>query len=463
MRSPKAPRRAAPLVRPRTSLAALGTLTALALAVQPTIATADTARLGSPTSNGRAIVLTAADGTTRTIGPYDVDPWPMTLRISPDRRQIAIIPVAPSLIDTVLIVPTDGGPARTLTIGPQRRGLTGRSDLSWTTDGQALIIGDTKLGRASRDERHWSRVLRCDLVASACHAIPGVDGVAAPVPGGIVTSSSVGSLVPFDPGFVDVGPSRPSQRLLRFRVDRDDRGKLRSFAKRQRSRTALVTDTTRTLTAETASLEAGIDGAITVVGGPSGALLVHQRHRTRVTRGKRGSTVDWRVGPLRWTLIDPSGARRTMVAPRLRIPTRLVESTPESAGRTTRLATVVPRTALPVGGWLADVQTLTEAGHDGHALATITPDGRASLVRSNGKLVAATDLIRTPLGRRASSHSASFRLIGHEATSNAAVVVVNWGEERRSDYRYMRATVRVPLDGRTPPSVVSRSAENEAW
>ncbi|MBF6620012.1 MAG: hypothetical protein ITG02_07250 [Patulibacter sp.] len=378
------------------------------------------------------------------------------VRISPDRSQIALVPAAPGELTEVVVVPTDGGPARTFTTGREQRGITEGTTLSWTADSRTLIIGDTAVGRRTRDERHRSRVLTCDTAAlpAECRAIPGIDGLAAPLPGGIVTSSSVGSVVPFATGPVDA--TRPGQRWLRLTVDRRSAVQRRMFTMPRRTRTAFVTDTPRTLRDRTASLASGIDAAVAVVGGTDRAVVVHQRHRAPISRNAR---VNWRVDPMRWTLIDANGTFRTITAPTITVRER------SRAGRrsTSRHAVVLPRVSRPSGGWLAEVRVRTSAVTTALALATVTADGHPTLVRPSAPVLTGDDLARTPLGRRPDPGSGSVALLGHEAATDAAVVVVRWGEQDRRAYRYRRATVRVPLDGRTPPSVISRSAEDEVW
>ncbi len=438
-------------------------LALLASLDQPRPASADTARIvrdprpapGTPPMT--EIVITGADGTRRTLGRYDIGVPEILLRISPDRRWIALVPYFPARLRSVWIVPTDGGPARTLTVDPAVRSATDRSGFWWTSDSQALIVGDTmQVGSRRQHHPYRSRVLRCALAATVCRPIPGVDGVAATVPGAIVTSSSVGSLLPYDPGRMD--------SEFRWRTVERDPSDLRRFRVARRSSSAVVADAVRTLRSTTSSLAAGIDGAFAAVSGPAAALIVHRRLRTAITARKAGGhVVRWRPGPVRWTLVAPHGGRRTITAPRLRIPMALADPTPENAKRTTVRATVEPRAPLPDGRWLAEVRTLSEAGYAAVALAVVGPDGRAALLRNRGGIVSAADLIRTTIGARAPAASTSLRVVGHETATDAAVLSLGWPESRGDRFRHREATVRVPLDGQTAPSLISRHVEDDAW
>lgn len=454
--------------RPRSvagALVALAAVTGSFTLAAP--ATADTARLEA-TPAGPMIVVTAPDGSQRRLGPVGSRPRHPELRASPDGRQLAVVPSF-GRFDAVAIVPLDGGPVRRLATGA-RRFATERSSAWWSADGSELIVGDVAEGRAdpkteSAARPYRSRVLRCPIAATACQPVPDVDGLAAPLPGGIATSSSVGSLLPFEP--TDLGIDLPivpwAPGSQRWRFPPDQRADLAPWQQRRTATTALVGATTQILARRTASLTDGLDVAVWAIGGPVDALIAHQRVRTPITRSGRDRIIRPRVGPVRWTVIDPAGARRTVTAPKVRLPATVRPAVREPRGRRA-VALITPQLPLPYGGWIGLAQARGDSFDNGQALTRTARDGRSSIVRSGGRLMTAYELVRTTLGRTRISGPMSMEIAGHEAATDAAIVRITWEERNtRRTVRYRDATFRVPLDGRTAPTVVSRTFEAVAW
>jgi dipeptidyl aminopeptidase/acylaminoacyl peptidase len=479
MRSRTARCPAIPPVRPGLLLAALAVL---ATAGQPATATADTARIVpvDPTQHEgptrASIVVTAQDGGVTTLGPHRFRAEPTALRRSPDGRFFAVLVGDWSADDRGLsIVPTDGRPAFEVPTRTRRGGPydTEPENFSWTSDSRDVILGntDTEIGPAARV------VLRCSVARRRCSAIPGVDGFAATVPGGIVTSTSFHTMVVESSGFAP-RDSEPA-----------DADTLQILRRRWRARTALVGPATRTLAVRRASLLDGLRGAVGIVGGPSGALITEHRYQLRLAKHRGRRVVRLRSQAQRWVLIRPDGRIRTVVVPRLTVPkahSAPLGNAEHFAGRIkAQRAVARPRAAKATGGWLAVTGAPTAVGGTaGLVLTDVTAGGRAALVRTAGRLASATQLVRTVVGRSPTRGTPSLDVVGHEAATDAAIVTLSWHEgpppkvDRLPDGRpdpngasetseessvVHTATVRVPLDGRTPPTVVNREHEQAAW
>lgn len=472
---------------PRSTGAALAAAAVLAAVGQPASATADTARIVTDDATRdtgpahAAIVVTALDGATRTLGPYRFRHVPTDLKNSADGRYLAVGFDLAGRSHEVTIVPTDGSGPFALRVTPPSLGITSTSDFSWSADGSELIVGGAEDQKAPLGRwRYRSAALRCPIATRICQRIPDGEGLAAAVPGGIVTSTPLDDVLPsgsqfggfVEPTTIDVRPAR--QR-------RDERQLLREVRTRSRTRTTLVTTvvdppTTASVMARTARLTAGIDAAISVLGGPSGALIVHDRHRVSVTR--RGTKLRLRsqTQARRWTVVAPDGTRRTQpmrvfLVPKADAPTyNWGQKLPRQ-----RLG-AVPSAAITTGGWLGTVGFVRGNGPGGYLLARVTPTGRAELMRSGGRLVSARNLVRTVLHRAPTPSTASLDVVGFEAASDAAIVTLGWSEgapdksiapegvvASRGDHVNVVATVRVPLDGKTAPTVVSHTMEQAAW
>lgn len=454
---------------PRPEFATVAILAALTVLGQPAIAAADTARIVLPDAlpfSGpvrAAIAVTAADGPTTTLGPYAFRAEPSALRRSPDGRYFAVLVGNWSTDERGLtIVPTDGSapfevPPRTRRGGPYD---TEPENFSWTFDSGEVVLGNTDAenGPAAKV------VLRCSVARRRCAAIPGVDGFAAAVPGGIVTSTALDTLTVetsvFLPG--DSSPVEP--------------GTLQVLRKRWRSRTAFVGPKTWALAGRRASLLDGLHGATAIVGGPAGALLTQDRYRLRLGHRRGQSVVQLASKTRRWILVRPDRGTRTVVAPRLTVPKP--HSAPIRDPRRLRPQRAYVRPRAPIGsrGWLAVTGVpAANGGTEGLVLTTITPGGRAAFFRTGGQIASATHLVRSVVRGAPAGGTASLDVVGHEATTNAAIVGLHWlegsaetvflgGSESDADQVTMHAaTLRVPLDGRTAPTLINREREQAAW
>ncbi len=471
------------LRRPAGLLAAV---TALALAPtleRPSPATADTARISTfagAAPRERTIAVTAPDGTTTTVGRFRVWRSAFGLTRSPDGDHFAALIGRWSFrVRELMIVPTDGGRsfAIPLAVG-SRRFAASPEDIAWTTDGRALIVGSAN----RTDGTTTFAVLRCALATRDCRELSHVQGLAAPLGRGLVASTST---------------AEGSSWVRGLEFDDEDlfgAASIRGFREPQLSRTVLSTRSVptpgslRTVWQRRASLVDGREAATDVIGGRRAALIVRSRERVqlrRTPRGVRGRSI---AGRDRWTLLRADGHSRTVVAPELTVPA--AHSAPRgnrgeaSRGRIESQRDVPqPRAATATGGWLATTGWPADgARRGGLVLTAISPRGRAAFVRVGGSIASATELVRVVLGRTPTPGTPGLEVIGHEAATNAAIVTLRWTEdpppkrdtlpggslgpdeagESREPVRG-EATVRVPLDGHTPPSVVVDGPVQAAW
>lgn len=466
-----------------------GVLVAAVLALLPSLGlpapvSADTARIATfagAAPRERTIVVTATDGATSTHGRFRVWRSAFGLTRSPDGAFFAVLTGRwNSMIRELAIVPTDGSAAFEIPLANrQRRFRADPSNIAWTADGRALIVGNAD--RSNGDG--VSAVLRCSVAARSCRAVPHLKGLAAPLARGVVAATAWSSVSAWSAGlgFDDEAP-----------LDSDT---LRRIRRPQRTRTVLSTTTLpasgslRTVRQRRANLLDGVDGTVAIVGGPLGALVAYSRDRVRLRHTKHGIFGRSVASPLRWALVTPGGRARTVTAPQLTVPkahSAPIGDNDYFLGKIeAQRALPRPRAPIAHGGWLAVTGSPTAVGgDDGLVLTAITPSGHASFVRIGGRIGSATELVRTALGRPPTPGTPSLEIVGYETATNAAVVSLSWGEGARpkvdtlpdgtidpegvietseEDSVVHLATVRVPLDGRTAPTVINREREQAAW
>lgn len=466
-----------------------GVATAVALAyglAAAAIATADTARLVIDQQAARgvparaSIVITGVDGGARTLGPFRVPDSPYGLRRSPDGRYFAVSWGDAKVADRgLVIVPTDGGsPFR---LRPRRPGGTAYevspSDVSWSSDSHDVVLGNVR-----DDERDApGDVVRCSVTRRRCAVVPGVTGEAAPAPGAIVTGTTAhqlaGLVARYDPDGWGGPDERPADGPTR-----------RALVRGRQTDIARVTpNRTRILLRRRATVLDGADGTAGIVGGPSGALVTVDRYRLRRVMRRGRTFVRWGGIVRRWVIVGARGATTTVEPRRLHVPRAhgAIAEDVDSGMMLIRAqrAHPVPRAPIASGGWLATTgKTPFVAGTGGLVLTTITPRGRATFVRTGGRIASASQLVRSVLRRSTFRGTAAIVVVGHETATNAAIVDVSWDERdprsgeappkttgpaglvpaEDADLR-RHATVRVPLDGRTAPTVVSLTKEQETW
>lgn len=469
--------------------AGVAAVVALAYGLAATaVATADTARIvtdqmaAGRTPARASIVVTGVDGNTRTLGPFSFPETPYGLRRSPDGRYFAVSWGDAEVADRgLVIVPADGGTA--FRLRPRRPGGTAYdvspSRVSWSSDSRDVVLGDVRDDEGDGP----GDVVRCSVAHHRCTVVPGVAGYAATVPGAIVTGTTAhrlaGLVARYDPDGWGGPDERPADGPTR-----------RALVRHRQTDVAHVTPRrTRILLRRRASVLQGVDAATGIVGGPSGALVTVDRYRLRRVVQRGETFVRWGGIARRWVVVGARGATATVKPRRLPVP-REHAAIAEDIDTGMMLiraqrAHPEPRTSIASGGWLATTGTTPFAARTGGlVLTTITPQGRAAFVRTGGQIASAAQLVRSVLARRTAYRgTAALVVVGHESATNAAIVDVSWDErdpkpgdpppaalpgtagivpfEDSSLRRH--ATVRVPLDGRTPPTVVSGAPEHAAW
>lgn len=458
---------APPVGRGQRALAAAAMALGLVLSVAAS-AHADTARLEVSEPEGDVyptqIVVTSATGDTHALGPFPMPTRARQLVRSPDGRYLAVIPDLDAVDGSPTIVPLDGGAPVRLQPPPGIIVMPSLFGASWAPDGSELVIGHAYAERKARDTPRWP-ALRCPAPAFVCRAVAGSDDFAAAFTGGIVAGSTLISLF-------------PSPRALGIMVSVDGfRGEwLRRGSRRARALerltdqrvTSRVSTTIgrrrRTISAVRRSARQGVPVTTAIVTGPSGALVAQETYRVTIrSRGGRMRGVT-RYTPHRLVHVAPDGAVRTTSAPSLTVPAADREP-PIVHGwrRKAKRFPVVPEVALPHGEWLGTIGTQSSVKqHPAVALARISPDGTARFVRTNGRIVTAHGLLELVPDTTGRTERAGLTVVGHERATNAAIVVLGWWDGRNDDDPAV-VTLRVPLDGRTPPTVVSRTAEQAAW
>lgn len=465
-------------------LAAAGGLPATAAAGTARIVTGDAPLTARPAR--ASVVVTGSDGQARTLGPYRFRHVPTGLTSSPDGRYLVIGSDLEDQSREIVIVPTDGSGPFALRTVSRSLVVTSTSDFSWSADGSELIVGGTEDHRSPRGRwRFRSAALRCSITTRVCLRIPDSEGLAAAIPGGIVTTTPLDDVLPsgsqlggwVEPTTIDARPARQS---------RYERQLVREVRTPERTGTTLVrTDldppTTTVLATRTSRLTRGTDAAVSMLGGPSGALIVHDHHRVAATRRGKKLRLRSRSGARRWTVVAPDGTRRTRPMRVFLVPKADAPTYDWGRKLPRQRIGVVPAVGIATGGWVGTVGFVRGAGPGGYLLARIAPDGAPRLVRTGGQLASARNLVRTVLGHTPTPGEASLDIVGYEAASDSVVVTLDWSEgppdesiapggnvdpdgvvQSRGERVGGTATVRVPLDG-AASSVVSRTKEHAAW
>lgn len=428
-----------------------------------TTAHADTARVKIAKRDGGTyptrIVVTSAAGVRRTIGPFQLRSRSSDLLASADGRHLVLVPEFSARTPSPTVVSLESGMSVPV-LAP--RGITIlpiRPMLAWATDGNELVVDHAFVGDPASDPTRWS-VLRCPAPAFACHEVEGSDGDAAAIPRGFVSGSTLLSLF----------PSANALRLLTSLNQDDDWFTRGSASARQLRRlvaspvasqiTANVDGQPRTVSTTRRNLLQGVPVTTAIVGGVSGALLTQEVHRATVRSRRNGVGGTMRVTERRLVRVTADGATHTTAVPRLTIPRAHAVPDPFTDRSRADRAPVVPEIGLPSGGWLATAGTQPTMDY-ALTLVRIDAGGAARFVRTRGRIVSATSLEATVRGAASEPGRAGLTVVGYEQATDAAIVAVRWWESGRRGLA--AATVRVPLDEQTPPTVVSRTAEQAAW
>lgn len=448
-----------------TSLALTGTPAAVSGLALLTAAPvhADTARVTVAKRDGAVyptrVVVTSAAGARRSLGPFRLRSRSSHLLASPDGRYLLVVPEPLSRHADLTVVSLESGMSVPLRAPRGTTIVPASPMLAWATDGNELVIDHAFVGDPESDPTRWS-VLRCPAPTFTCHEVEDSDGDAAAIPRGFVSGSTLLSLF----------PSANALRLLTSLTQGDDWFTRGSASARELRRlvaspvtsqiTANIDGQPRVLSTTRRNLRQGVSVTTAIVGGVSGALLSQEVYRATVRsqRNRVGGTM--RVTQRRLVRVTADGATYSASAPRLTIPRAHAVPDPVTDRSRAERAPVVPEIGLPSGGWLATAGTQPTMAY---ALTLVRMDagGAARFVRSRGRIVSATSLEAVVRGAASEPGRAGLTVVGYEQATDAAIVVVHWWESGRRGLA--AATVRVPLDERTAPTVVSRTEEHASW
>lgn len=457
-----------------TALVAGAVLAGSAAADVATLTRSEDADLGKPVTV--RVAVTAADGSTRRLGPFTLEDPPGGLLASPDGRRLLVLPQEDGQGDGGTYVLTlDGSAPATplpLTMPPDVQVAAPYSQLSWTPDGSEVVVGDAarttpRPGADPDDEDaelvEWTS-LRCAAATRVCAETPGPRGSAVGVPGGALVSSSFLSVLPTDytlRGLSDTpdpewaSPASAFGRLIRS-VNDDVRV----------SATHLESTTSRTVGRFEGPASKGLPFTFGIVGGASGALLMRYTTTTHLeTRKGRIRLVTRDTGP-RLMTVAADGTARTGPVPRVRIARRDLRGVVARLPAGPQRLRFVPVLGRSDGGWIGfaadDPEPLVARGA---ALALLGDDGRARVLRVGGRAATTRRILETAPGVGPVTAVGETRLIGYERGRRSAVVRVAWRERRpgsRSRTRRREKALRVPVDGTGRPSVVPGGAAT-AW
>lgn len=447
-------------------LALLAGATCAAIAIAPSPATADVARLEpvaettpSERSPGYQIVVTDLRGARRTLGPVPNG----RLFAGPGGRHLALVPNEDDQASP-LIAPLDGSPPRSLELPPGTQVIADLSQLSWTADGTELLIGDAvgwdpaafpdPSAIKDPDSFRWT-TLRCPLATGICSELPDSRGLVVGVPDGVLTTSSFFSTFPTS---WTLGGLREQGRAA-WEPQSSKRGRVwAGIANDVRvTSTQLVGPPPKVLGRARRPGSAGIPVAYSAVSGPAGAVisrltvvaqLEHRRGRLRLKTTFRSP---------RFLLARPGVPLRALPNRPMALSHRDARQVSQATGEPSRRWYFRPQFGT-ADGWL---------GAGGPALlsndlllTTMDVDGRARPVMVRGRPVTPRTLLRAAHGRTPGRPDKQLELVGHEAAGNA-IVTVHYrrpgpGMPDRSE------TLRVPLDGKGRPTVI-RGTVDVAW
>ncbi|MEV4422768.1 hypothetical protein AB0L40_22740 [Patulibacter sp. NPDC049589] len=477
---PSRPRRsrgpAVALVVPSVAVLVVSTVAALAVAAP---ASADVAALAvdepddlRQPSTVRVAVRTSA-GAVRRLGPFSLPAAPGGLLASPDGRRALLLPPDEGRGGQdayVLALDGSGGPVP-LRLPQDVVIERPYSQVSWTPDGSTVVVGDAERrvrrpGADPDDEEagdvSWT-ALSCPVDTVTCAEVAGPGGSAVGVPGGILVSSSVYSLLPLAYLFAGAGDVAPPEwtsptsawgRLIRG-VD----GYVRVSA------THLEGPAPRTVGRAEGPASRGLPYTWGMVGGPSGALLTRYTFRTRLlTRDGRIRLRESGSGP-RLSIVTPDGVGRTTPTPKIRVAAGDLRVASSGRQRRTETQRVIPVLGRLDGGWLGVADDDPEPYEvSGRTLVTIDPAGRARPVRVAGGAATAERIVAALPGGRAPLAVSDLSIVGYERATRRVVVRLQW-RERTPGTKRTRAreeAVRVRPDGRGRPQVVTGGADT-AW
>lgn len=447
-----------------------GTAVCAVAGTVPPAATADVARL-EPAANAKPgelprnhdyeVVVTDRRGARRTFGPVP-NSYPFA---APDGRHLLLVPdeadgkpVAP------VLVPLDGSPVRPLRLPAGTTVVGNISRVNWTPDGTEVLVGDAIGWDPSvfsglsaiedPDLLRWT-ALRCPIATGVCTELAGPGGLVVGMPGGVVATSSYLSSLPSSWVFdeqLPVWERRTSQRGRTWIGLAND---VRVTS------TQLIGPTTTTVGRARRTGSRGIPVAHAAVGGPAGALISRITVVTELERRRGRVRLKARHRSPRFLLMTPGAPLRSFASRPLRLSRRdRSRVAPSTADRGQRLH-FRPDFAT-ADGWIGGA-TPSAIVPDYAVVATMDTEGRARPVTVRGRPATAWNLLRAAWGRSPGRIAGGIEVVGYEAAGNAIVSVgYDFSDKDLPGVPQRSATLRVPLDGKTRPTVI-RGAVDVAW
>lgn len=446
-----------------------GTAACAAVAIAPSIATADVARLEPVTktkpgerSAGYRIVVTDQRGARRTFGPVPSG----RLVAAPDGRHLAVVPgdeddasAAPS------VVPLDGSPPRRLQL-PAGTAVSGElSQIGWTPDGTEQLVGDAVAWDPSvlanpyaikdLDRLRWT-ALRCSVATAVCTELPAPNGLAVGVPDGILTTSSLISSFPMSWVFEGLGEKslpeweRPTSRRGRawIGIANDDRV----------ASTQLVGPPPTTLERVHRTGAAGLPAAVAAIGGPAGAVVSRVTFVTELERRRGRVRLKSRIRSPRFLLAKTGTPLRAFASRPITLPRRDRRRIDKGTARPGQRLHFHPRFAT-ADGWVGGGGATPDPG-DTAVLATMDPDGRVRPVTVQGRSATAWALLRAVHWHSPGRVTDPIEIVGYEATGSL-IVTIHYQPPSNSSPGD-GDTLRVPLNGKGRPTIV-RGRVDVAW
>lgn len=418
------------------------------------------------------IVVTPTSGPSRALGPFMTAGVPGGLLASPDGGHLLVLPYDDGNGGGVpVVVPVAGGPAMPLRLPAGTELARPFSQATWSPDGDEIVVGDVIRtspepddGGAPAGEDHTplsGAALRCPVATLVCTALPGPAGSAVGFPGGVLVSSSPYSVLPVDYLLTGIGdephpdwatPSSAWGRLL-LGVHRDVR----------ESVTHAEAGGSRVVGRFAGRAADGVPCTLGLTGGASGALALRCTITTQLRTRDRRVRLTARVSGPRLLTVSADGTGRTGPVPRVRVARRDLRGSDGAALHGPQWLRVVPALGRPEGGWIGfGVRDLTDV-HRHEALATMTADGRARVVRIGGRAATAATLVESVSRLRPLESASRLDLVGYERGTRSAILTVRWVAQRRGRPGSNRTTtLRVPLEGGGRPRVVTAGAD-AAW
>lgn len=449
----------------------IGATACAAVAIVPPVATADVARLepsgttdpwGLPSAY--RVVVTDRRGAQRSLGPVP----PGQLVAAPGRQHLLVVPDEPDDARAApWLVPLDGSEVRQLQLPAGTAVDGGLSQVSWTSDGTELLVGDAIGWDPSAfaglsdvddpDRLRWTS-LRCPIATGICTELGRSGGFAVGVPGGVLTTNSTLSSLPASWLFEE-----NSDRLPEWERPTSPRGRTWiGIADDVRvASTQLIGPTTTTLGQVRRTATAGIPVATSAVGGPAGAVIARITVDATLERRRGRVRLTTRFRSPRLLVARPGAALRAFQSrpiPLARRERRRVSAVTASLRQRLHFW---PRFAT-ADGWIGGGGAASLAPELA-VLATMDRHGRVRPMTVGRRPATGWNLLQAARVPSPGRVAGPVGIIGYEAAGNAIVSVgYRFGGTEMPGLPQRFATLRVPLNGAARPTVI-RGTVDVAW